>query len=121
MVSGALSILSEHSDFECSEGRLAFRRSIQILNAQMGIGHFRSIQILNAQMSIGIPKEHSDFGCSDGHSTAAFRFRTLRFAFGIPQEHSDNQSSDGHWAFHLNIQKSNSQSGIGHSTGAFRF
>ena len=89
----AFSVPSEHSDFECTDGHLAFHRSIQISNAQMCIGH----------------------------STGAFRFRMHRWAFCIPLEHSDFECTDRHLAIHRSIQISNAQMGIGHSTGAFRF
>ena len=66
------------------------------------------MQISNAQMGIW-------------HSTWAFTFRMLRWAFGIPPWHSDFKCSDGHWAFNLSIQISTAQMGIRHSTWAFRF
>ena len=62
--------------FKCLDGHWTFHRSIQISNAQMGIGH----------------------------STGTFRFRMLRWAVGIPAEHTDFECSDGHLAFHRNIQ-----------------
>ena len=43
MLRWALGIPPEHSDFECSVGHLAFHRSIQISNAQMGIGYSNGI------------------------------------------------------------------------------
>ena len=45
----------------------------------------------------------------------------LRYTLGIPAEHSDFECSDGHWAFHQSIQIANAQMGNGHSTEAFRF
>ena len=50
MLRWAADIQPEHSDFKCLDGRWAFHLGIQILNAQMGIGH----------------------------STGAFRFQMLR-------------------------------------------
>ena len=83
-------------------------------------------------MSIGIPKEHSDFGCSDGlwalhrsiqisnakigiwNSTGAFRFSMLRWALGIPPEHSDVEFTEWHWPFYRSIQILNALMGIRH-------
>ena len=56
-----------------------------------------------------------------GRFSGAVRFPVLIWALGIPPEHSDFECSDGHWTFHRSIQISNAQMGISHSTGAFRF
>ena len=97
MLRWALGIPPEHSDFECSDGNLAFHRSIQISNAHMGIGHFersgghkefhRSIQLLNAHIGIG-------------HSAVTFRFRMHRWPLAVPPVHSHSECSDGHCACH---------------------
>ena len=73
MLRRTLGIRSEHSDFDCTDGDWAFHLGIQILNAQLDIGHstgalllehrtfYRSIQLSKAQIGIG-------------HSNWAFRF-----------------------------------------------
>ena len=80
----AFGIPPEHSDFDCADGPLAFHRSIQISNVQMGLKH----------------------------SFGAFRFRMHRWAFSFPSEHSDFECADGPLAFLRSFKISNAQMGI---------
>ena len=101
MLRWALGIPTGHSDLE----------------AQMGICHSTgAFRLRVLRWALGISPEHSNqmLMCID-HSTGTFRFLMLRWAMSIPPEDTDLECSDGHWKFHLGIQISNSQMGIGPS------
>ena len=53
MLRWALGIPAEYPELECSDEHLAFHPGIQILNAQMGIGHSTGAFILRKLIGIG--------------------------------------------------------------------
>ena len=69
---------------------------------------------------LGIPWEHSDFECLDGHWAFHRSDQILNAKMDIPLSHSNFECSDGHWAFWRSIQISNALIGIRHLDEAFR-